>query len=95
MLLSHHGGIAVGQSVFRAGVLNAADGLSRGVDPSIGQYAIGPSGTNSYTLATMPPELLELLYLVDPSRPIMSEEVLVATWERFTAVLRSLPGPPL
>ena len=35
----------------------------------------------------------ELLYLVDLSRPIMSEEVLVTTWERFTAILRSLPNP--
>ena len=93
VLLSHHGGITVGNSIFRAGVLNEADGLSRGVDPSIGQYSLGPPGATSYTLSTMPLELLELLYLVDPSRPIMSEDVLVTTWERFTAVLRSLPDP--
>jgi hypothetical protein len=93
VLLSHHGGITVGNSIFRAGVLNEADGLSRGVDPSIGQYSLGPPGATSYTLSTMSSELLELLYLVDPSRPIMSEEVLVTTWERFTAILRSLPDP--
>ena len=93
VLLSHHGGVTVGNSIFRAGVLNEADGLSRGVDPSIGQYALGPPGVTSYTLASMPPELSELLYLVDPSRPIMSEEILVTTWERFTAILRSLSDP--
>jgi len=89
VLLSHRFHLSVGRTNFRPGVDNEADGLSRGRDTpsSLGFY---PEDNASYTYDDMPPLLYDLLHLVDPSKPLMTEDTLLATWSRMMEILQSL-----
>jgi len=99
VLLCHTGSLSVGDADFRAGVDNAADGLSRGVMPS--QLGFSQTLDQSFTKATIPAGIDLLSRLIDPSVELMTEDTLIDTWVLMMEVLTAFqpssslsPCPP-
>ena len=91
VLVCHTGMLSIGESVFRAGVDNRADGLSRG-DP-VEAWGYLPTLDESFSSATIPPGIDRLSCLVDPSVNVMTEDTLINTWVAMMEVLSQFPAP--
>ena len=94
VLLSHRFQLTIGHTTYRPGKDNEADGLSRGRDTPT-SLGFLPENNASYTYRDMPSPLLELLHLIDPSKPLMTEDILLSTWTRMVDLLQSLGPSPL
>ena len=76
--------------MFRAGVDNRADGLSRG--DSVETWGYATSLDESFTLSSIPTGIDQLSHLVDPSVNVMTEQTLIDTWVAMMDVLMSFPS---
>jgi len=85
VLVCHSGSLAIGDSVFRAGVDNRADGLSRG-EP-VEKWGFARTIDESFTSDAIPAGIDLLSHLVDPSVELMTEAALIDTWVSMMGVL--------
>lgn len=99
VLVCHTGSLAIGDPVFRAGVDNRADGLSRG-EP-VEKWGFSRTIDESFTSDAIPAGIDLLSRLVDPSVELMTESALIDTWVSMMGVLTQFqpssllsPHPP-
>jgi hypothetical protein len=85
VLVCHTGSLSIGDSVFRAGVDNRADGLSRG-EP-VEKWGFARTLDRSFTGDLIPKGIDLLSQLVDPSVELMTEDALIDTWVSMMGVL--------